>query len=325
MTGYNTGYNTGHKHKIDYSLLDKDDPVRVLAVEDDALAMKFLEKQIAFLGHEILKAENGRASLAVLEDNADGIDVVLMDREMPVMDGLEAVRRIKDNPRLRNIPVIMVTCADSAQEMQEGLDAGVFYYLTKPVKADMLRSVLAAAVREARQSRILAEELGKHRTSFNLIETCKFNFRTLAEAESLAAFMANCFPEPARVVSGLGELLINAVEHGNLGIGYEKKTALIDAGTWRAEIERMQNLPKYAATYAVATIAHRKDGVYVVIEDQGDGFAWRNFMTIDPARAGDNHGRGIAQANATSFDKLTYNDIGNQAVACVGYNKQLEW
>ena len=110
-----TGYNTGYKHKIDYSLLDKDDPVRVLAVEDDALAMKFLEKQIAFWGHEILKAENGRASLTVLEDNADGIDVVLMDREMPVMDGLEAVRRIKDNPRLRNIPVIMVTCADSAQ------------------------------------------------------------------------------------------------------------------------------------------------------------------------------------------------------------------
>ena len=65
--------------------------------------------------------------------------------------------------------------------------------------------------------------------------------------------------------------------------------------------------------------------MYVVITDQGDGFDWKKFMRIDPSRAGDNHGRGIAQANATSFDKLTYNDKGNQVIAFVGLEKQLEW
>ena len=121
----------------------------------------------------------------------------------------------------------------------------------------MLRSVLSAAVREAQQTKTLAEELGKHRASFDLIQTCKFTFRTLAEAESLAAFMANCFPEPERVLPGLGELLVNAIEHGNLGIGYEKKTELVELGIWRSEIERMQNLPENIMKYAFATIAHK--------------------------------------------------------------------
>lgn len=312
-------------NNIDYRLLEREAPIRILAVEDDALSMKFLENQIKALGHQMFKAQDGHASLAVLEANRGKIDVVLMDREMPVMDGLEAVRRIKDNPALRDVPVIMVTSADSMDEMKEGLDAGVFYYLTKPVQEDMLRSVLSAAVREARQRKTLLEELGKHRTGFSLIETCKFSFATLAEAESLAAFMASCFPDPRRAITGLGELLINAVEHGNLGLGYERKTELVEAGTWRAEIERMQKLPEYADKRVSVTLARKEDGIYAVIEDQGAGFDWQKFMTIDPARAGDNHGRGIAQANATSFDKLTYNEKGNKAVAYVGNERQLEW
>ncbi len=310
---------------INYSLLDREDPISVLAVEDDPLSMSFLESQITELGHSIIPATNGQEALNALDLHRQNIDVVLMDREMPVMDGLTAVKRMKASPQLRNIPVIMVTGADSTQEMQEGLDAGVFYYLTKPVDESMLRSVLSAAVREAQQARTLAEELGKHRTSFNLIDTCKFKYRTLADAESLSAFIANCFPEPERVLPGLAELLINAIEHGNLGLGYERKTALIESGTWRGEIERMLNLPQHEDKYAFATIAHKDGGTYVVIEDQGSGFEWREYMKIDPARAGDNHGRGIAQANTVSFDKLSYNDTGNKAVAFVGTDKHLEW
>ncbi|MEM6648716.1 MAG: response regulator [Pseudomonadota bacterium] len=311
--------------KVDYSLLERQAPIKVLAVEDDIVAMGFLEAQVAELGHVLVTANNGLEGVETLKAKSEEIDVVLMDREMPVMDGLTAVRRIKDDPSLRNIPIIMVTGADTTEEMKEGLDVGVFYYLTKPVDAEMLRSVLSAAVREAQQARTLADELGKHKTSFDLIETCKFKFRTLSEAESLAAFIANCFPDPVRVLPGLGELLINAVEHGNLSVGYDQKTHLVEAGAWRAEIERLQQLPEYADKVATATIAKKDDGVYVVIEDSGSGFDWKRFLTIDPARAGDNHGRGIAQAKATSFDKLTYNDKGNKVVAFVDHRQQLEW
>lgn len=313
------------EYNVDYRLLDDNAPINILAVEDDDVSMRFLESQIADLGHSMVKASDGETALSILQQQKDSIDVVLMDREMPVMDGLTAVMRMKENRDLRNIPVVMVTSADSMGELTEGLDAGVFYYLTKPVDAKMLRSVLAAAIRESQQNRTLAEELSKHRASFDLIDTCKFKFRTLAEAESLAAFIANCFPDTERVLPGLGELLINAIEHGNLGLGYERKTILVDNGTWRAEVERMQAAEEYADRYATATVAHKDDGTYVIIEDQGEGFQWQRYMRIDPARAGDNHGRGIAQANTMSFDKLKYNEKGNQAVAFVGNKGRLEW
>lgn len=314
-----------HAENVVPFLTHRERPLTILAVEDDRLERSFLEAHIRECGHEMLAAENGREALEIMKHNKDGIDVVLMDRMMPVMDGLNAVRRMKDDPALRKIPVIMVTGASSKKHMQEGLEAGVFYYLTKPVDQDVLRSVLIAATREAQQNRTLGDELKKHRTSFNLIHTCKFELQTLEEAECLAAFMAHCFPEPERVLQGLAELLINAVEHGTLGIGYQQKGSLLDSGTWRAEIERRQLMPEYQNKKVEAVITRKNDGVCAVITDQGPGFDWKNYMTIDPSRAGDNHGRGIAQANAISFDKLVYNQAGNQVVAFVGNQPNLEW
>lgn len=311
--------------RVDYSLLETEAPVRVLAVEDDPIAMAFLGAQIAELGHVMITAENGQQALSVIDSNREYIDVVLMDREMPVMDGLTAVKHMKNDRNLRDIPVIMITGADTPDDFREGLDVGIFYYLTKPVGEEMLRSVLAAAVRDSRQTKTLVEELHKHRTSFDLIDTCKFRFQTLADAESLAVFMANCFSDRQRVLPGLGELLINAVEHGNLEIGYEQKSVLIDAGTWRTEINRRQQLSEFKDKFATATVAHKENGTYVVIEDQGAGFDWQKFMKIDPARAGDNHGRGIALAKAKSFDKLSYGNDGRKAVGFVNREKPLEW
>lgn len=306
-----------------YSIPER--PLTVLAVEDDRLQRAFLEDRVLSLGHKIIEAENGAEALNILRAEQSSIDIVLMDRIMPVMDGLTAVRRMKDDPQLRKIPVIMITGASSAHEMHEGLEAGVFYYLSKPVEAAVLNSVLAAAVREVEQYRTLSNELRRHRTSFNLIETCKFQFRSLEEAECLAAFAANCFPSPERVLQGMAELLINAVEHGNLEVGYERKTQLIEDGTWRVEIERRLTLDEYRNRYVELTIARRPDGIYAVVTDQGAGFNWQKYMSIDPSRAGDNHGRGIAQANALSFDRLTYNAEGNQAIAFAGQHKPLEW
>lgn len=299
-----------------------DQPLTVLAVEDNRLERLFLEKQISELGHQTLQAADGQQALNILMEQKGKIDVILMDRMMPVMDGLTAVRIIKDDPVLRRIPIVMVTGADRTIDMQEGIEAGVFYYLTKPVEENILRSVLSAAVREAQQNRNLNDELKRHKASFNLIHTAKFTYRTLEEAECLSAFIAHCFPNPDRVLPGLAELLINAVEHGNLGIGYDRKSELLEQGIWRAEInKRLEGNTRKAE----AAVTRKEDGVYVVVTDEGDGFEWRKFMTIDPARAGHNHGRGIAQANTVSFDKLTFNPKGNQAVGFMGYQQDLEW
>lgn len=299
--------------------------LNILVVEDDRIERMFMEEQIKDLGHAMTAAENGAIALQKLQDKANPVDIILMDKMMPVMDGMTAVRKIKEDADFRKIPIVMITGAATARDIQEGIDAGVFYYLTKPVNEDVLKSVLSAATREANQMRALNEELIRHKSSFNLINSCKFHFHTLDEAESLSAFMAHCFPDPQRVLPGLAELMFNAVEHGICGIGYERKSALIESGTLRAEVQRRQGMTECKGRIAEAVITHRDNGIYAVIADPGTGFQWRQYMTIEPSRARDNHGRGIAQANALSFDKLTYNESGNQAIAFVGKTPPLQW
>ncbi|MEO1292114.1 MAG: response regulator [Pseudomonadota bacterium] len=298
---------------------------RVLAVDDDRVLLMMLEQTLRDQGYDVVTANNGKRACAALEAADNDIDVVLLDREMPGMSGIEVVHWIKERPDLRRLPIVMQTGSDAPEQIQEGIDAGVFYYLTKPIQEGLLASVLTSATRESQQQKVLSTEMGRHRESFLLVDACSCQFRTLDEAESLASFVANLFPEPDRVLSGLAALLTNAIEHGTLDVGYEEKTRLVKNGTWREEIERLQQDPTFAGKSA--SLRFRRDGETstIEVEDQGRGFDWRSFMEVDPSRATDNHGRGIAQANMLSFDRLKYNERGNKVSASVTAEKPLEW
>lgn len=297
----------------------------VLIVEDDELHRKMLDHDLKDMGYDTMAAANGEEALSILRSPDSNISIVLMDRYMPSLDGLSTVRRMKDDPLLRKIPVIMVSGATGDQDIREGMDAGVFYYLGKPYDERMLRSVMTATTREVEQSRMLTEELKRNHVGFSLMQNCKFKFKTLEEAEALAVFAARFYPEPEKVLPGLAELLINAIEHGNLEMGYARKTAVLEAGTWRAEIERRQSMPEYADRSVELVVMHKDDGIYMIITDQGKGFDWQKYLMIDPSRASDSHGRGIAQSRAMCFDSLSYNAAGNQVVAKVSHEKTLDW
>ncbi len=152
-----------------------------------------------------------------------------------------------------------------------------------------------------------------------------YQFRTMEDAHSLSLYLANCFPEPERVVNGLTELMFNAVEHGNLGIGYEMKAQLSKQNMLAIEVEQRLQSPVLGERVAEVVVTRKDGGIYVVITDQGDGFDWKDHLKINPSRAGKTSGRGIAMANSISFDKLTYNDKGNTAVAFVAERSGFEW
>ncbi len=297
----------------------------ILVVDDDRILRMMLLSMVGALGYAVLEASNGKEAIDILLEQKKNIDAILLDREMPVMDGMQLTMRMKEHAQLRNIPIIMQTGADKPEQIKQGIDAGVFYYLTKPVNQEILKSVLLAAVREVEQQYLLSSELQKHKTSFQLIDTCRFQLRTLAEAEYLATFLANCFPQPERTVSGIAELLVNAVEHGNMGIDYNEKTRLVEQGNWRIEIERRQSLAEYRQKRVDVMYRKKPEGFFVTIKDEGKGFEWKNYLQVDPSRASHSHGRGIAQANAISFDKITFNDSGNEVTGFVGNEKILEW
>ncbi|MGI9493464.1 MAG: response regulator [Geminicoccaceae bacterium] len=297
----------------------------VLAVDDDRVMLASLVTRLKKRPCRVHSASNGEAALEVIHKERTALDVILLDREMPVMDGMEVLRRIRMDDDLARIPIIMQTGADKPDQVKEGIDAGVFYYLTKPFDNSVLNSVLSSAIEKAQQAKTLNLELGKHRSSFAFFRNCEFEIRTLGDAEDLACFLANCFPDPERALSGLAELLTNAVEHGNLGIGYAGKTDLIAKGIWRQEVERRLEQPEHRSKLVRVFFNRTEQDLTVTIKDEGPGFDWEAYMQIDPSRATDNHGRGIAQAHLHSFDQLIYNDAGNQVSTVTNLEQMLDW
>jgi anti-sigma regulatory factor (Ser/Thr protein kinase) len=150
-----------------------------------------------------------------------------------------------------------------------------------------------------------------------MMDKGSFSFRTLEEARSLAALLANACVDPNLVVLGLTELMINAVEHGNLGIGYEEKSRLNALGKWESEIIYRLNQPEYMHKQVTVEFERRENSIIFAILDQGPGFEWRNYLEISPERALDSHGRGIAMANLISFDSIEFRGNGNEVCVTV--------
>lgn len=294
-------------------------PIHLLVVDDDRslrfMLQTFLEEQ----GYKVSTAVNGRVALETMETVPD-IAVVLLDREMPEMNGLETVQVLKQHPRLKRLPVIMITGSDKPEQIREGLDAGVFYYLGKPINREVLLSVLSAAVRESQTYASLNTELRRHQKSFAAIDDMTLYVRTLDDVEDVCSFLAHCFPDADRVGPGLMELLINAVEHGNAGVTYKEKSRFMAEGTWREEVNNRLNLPENKKKKVTIVFKKDESGCVITITDEGNGFDWLSYLDVDPLRASDSHGRGIAQAKAYSFDSLSYNKKGNEVMGVV-YHK----
>lgn len=295
----------------------------VLVVEDNPTTLRLVVAMLEQEQYAVTQASNGQEAMQFLEQQPTAYDVVLLDRMMPVMDGMEVTRRVQADSQLRAIPIIMLTAADRPEEISEGIKAGVFYYLTKPIERKTLLSILSSAVKEARHRKALQVEMRRHRMSFGLIEVMKSSYRTLDEAESMSSFLANCFPDPERALTGVSELLINAVEHGNLGISYEEKTELMESNQWREEVERRLQTPECCDRRVIVIFERKDDTHYLQITDQGVGFNWKGYLKFDPSRATHNHGRGIAMANMIAFDRLLYNEQGNQVTAIMDKPKPL--
>jgi len=253
----------------------------------------------------------------VLESQPDRYDLVLLDRTMPRMDGMQLLGKIKDDEDLRMVPVIMQTALAQRDEILEGIRAGAYYYLTKPYDVEMMKTVVRTAITDYQGYRDLQARLRKELDSLRLMQKGFFTFQTVEQARDLGAMLANTCPDPSATVIGLTELLINAVEHGNLGITYEDKSKLYATGGWNAEVQRRLAMPENAKKHAEVSLEREDDVIRFVIRDQGEGFDWRAYLQIDPQRAFDTHGRGIAMANRLSFSHIEYRGCGNEVIGTI--------
>ena len=116
--------------------------LRVLAVDDNRINLLVVGKALEQLGIQAETAGNGQQALDRLRAGPNDFDAVLMDIQMPVMDGLSATREIRRDPALRHLPVIALSAGVLAEEREAALAAGVSDFLGKPLKLENLQAVL---------------------------------------------------------------------------------------------------------------------------------------------------------------------------------------
>jgi DNA-binding response OmpR family regulator len=284
----------------------------ILIVDDEPVTLQVIESFLSEQEYKLETVDGGQKALDLLLGEPENYDLVLLDRWMPDVDGIEVMRQIKSHSRLKNLPVIMQTAAKSEEDVVTGLEAGVNYYLTKPYSQRVLRPIIRTALEDRERWTKLQEKLKQSVRVSGLMRNGNFQFQSINEAEQLAVFLSNACPDPGRVITGLTEIFINSVEHGNLGIEYDDKSRLIQNEEWASEVERRLSLPENRKKYVRVLFQNFDRFIKLNVKDEGKGFDWHPFLEIDADRAFDSHGRGIAMARLLSFDSMEYLGNGNE-------------
>ena len=136
---------------------------RVLVVDDSLVNRAVLSQALAAEGHEALTAENGLRALEMLRaDSGAAIDAVLLDLEMPELDGFATLEQLKADANLRHLPVIVISSVEDFDSVVRCIEIGAADYLPKPFNAALLRARVNASLTEKRlndQRRAVADVL----------------------------------------------------------------------------------------------------------------------------------------------------------------------
>lgn len=113
---------------------------KILTVDDSRIIRRIISGAVELLGFEVLEAENGQMALEELIAHGEEVKLILLDWNMPVMDGYSTLEAIKADPKTRGIPVMMVTTEAEKTNVIKAIKAGASHYLTKPFTQEDLMS-----------------------------------------------------------------------------------------------------------------------------------------------------------------------------------------
>ena len=110
--------------------------LNILFIEDDVIEIMKLHRTIAKLGlkHKIVEAENGEDALKILNNQYDTPDIILLDLNMPKMNGIEFLKILKENEDFKYIPTIILSTSNNQQDLKECYAIGIAGYMIKPLK-----------------------------------------------------------------------------------------------------------------------------------------------------------------------------------------------
>ncbi len=121
---------------------------KVLSVDDSGVMRRIIGRTVEVLGYGFLEAANGVEALEVIARNHEEIALVILDVNMPEMNGFEVLSRLKADPVLKAIPVMMLTTEADRPRIIQAIQAGAVNYLCKPFQADDLTVKIAESLGE---------------------------------------------------------------------------------------------------------------------------------------------------------------------------------
>lgn len=115
---------------------------KAMVIDDSRTIRLILSRTLSQLGYDVAQAANGREGLATLQDTGNGFDLILVDWNMPEMNGLELIRSLRARPEFANLPLMMVTTETEMEQMVTALEAGANEYVMKPFGKETLAEKL---------------------------------------------------------------------------------------------------------------------------------------------------------------------------------------
>lgn len=119
---------------------------KILSVDDSGVMRKIIGRAVEVLGYGLAEASNGQEALDWLEGHHEEICLIILDVNMPEMDGFTLLGHLKAHPVLKNLPVMMVTTEADRSRIVQAIQAGAVNYVTKPFRQEDLLAKVAQSL-----------------------------------------------------------------------------------------------------------------------------------------------------------------------------------
>lgn len=116
--------------------------MKLIVADDSRLVRGIVSKVVESMGYEAVPAANGKEAMNILEAGSEDISLVLLDWNMPVLNGIDVIKKMRSDHRFEKIPVLMVSTESEDDRIQEAISAGAQGYLTKPFTPEQLTEAI---------------------------------------------------------------------------------------------------------------------------------------------------------------------------------------
>lgn len=282
---------------------------KILIIDDENLVRSVINIALTNNGYKVYEADNGKTGIQMFIDIDP--DIVITDVNMPEMSGIEVTKNIKENKV--DADVVIMTGYGTEELIIEALRVGASNYINKPVDFKELFNILDSIILKRENRRlfdVLKDVVVFEKKSLVLDNDITKVWGTVNQ------ILFNLSPSIERkkieeLKLGLYEILVNSIEHGNLGITYDKKKEALENNTYNELVTRkLKEANEQKKVVNIQTVYNGEELVVEII-DQGKGFNLKELPKLsDPDTLLAVHGRGILLASLY-FDKLEYKEPGN--------------